>query len=280
MLPDPKLFASLLTEETGLPLIGSRIRHAGNEEIELVPSDHEPSQSFRLRTTLGWKSVEVSFEPGAYASALVASMSIASEEAKLVCQSVLQSAIADGADVTLVIDGIRYSSTDREPWDRPWSTCTASLSRGQLDINNGDNAADMQLLLTWTARLAAAMFALLPLAPDEEEVPQQLSGYPEGAMSKAVVNRYERDRRNRAAALAIHGYRCKACDCLMAEKYGLQAATLVEVHHTTPVHALGAVYLINPRTDLVPLCPNCHSVVHTRNPPLSIEEIRTLLGIQ
>jgi hypothetical protein len=45
---------------------------------------------------------------------------------------------------------------------------------------------------------------------------------------------YERDRRNRAAALAIHGYSCKACNSDLSSIYGTAAAGLIEVHHLTP----------------------------------------------
>jgi 5-methylcytosine-specific restriction protein A len=90
------------------------------------------------------------------------------------------------------------------------------------------------------------------------------------------VNRYERDRRNRAAALAIHGYVCKACDLEMSDRYGPDAAGLIEVHHVTPVSEVGPGYIIDPRTDLVPLCPNCHSVAHRRSPPFSVDELRDM----
>ena len=65
---------------------------------------------------------------------------------------------------------------------------------------------------------------------------------------------------NRAAALAIHGYLCKACDLDMGLRYGPAAAGLIEVHHVTPVSASGPGYIIDPKSDLVPLCPNCHFV--------------------
>lgn len=103
---------------------------------------------------------------------------------------------------------------------------------------------------------------------------EDLSGFPEGAKLPITVNRYERDRRNRAAALAIHGFRCKACDRLMSDHYGEIAATLIEVHHLTPVSELGPGYIINPATDLAPLCPNCHAVAHLRSPPFTVEELR------
>ncbi|ARP65531.1 hypothetical protein A9K65_020780 [Mesorhizobium sp. WSM1497] len=122
------------------------------------------------------------------------------------------------------------------------------------------------------------MLALLPLEPIEE--PENPLGLPEGAVSRIEVNRYERDRRNRAAALAIHGLSCKACELDMSKRYGAAAAGFIEVHHTTPVSTVGAGYIINPRTDLLPLCPNCHGVAHRRTPPYSLEEIRLMLATQ
>jgi 5-methylcytosine-specific restriction protein A len=273
MLPDPQRFARLVTAETGLPLEGTRGRHGQQEQIELVPADHKVSQTFRICSRLGWRSVDVSFEPGAYAGDLLAAMHEAPLESRKICESVLAASIADGAEIRLTLDGVAHTFPGVDLWNAKWKVFSAQLSRGQLDINSGDAQADLQQLVKWTGRLAAALFALMPLQA-EEEPDGQLTGYPEGAKTTVTVNRYERDRRNRAAALAIHGYRCKGCDHLMSEEYGDVAATLVEVHHVTPVHALGAGYMVNPETDLVPLCPNCHSVAHTRNPPLSIREIR------
>jgi 5-methylcytosine-specific restriction enzyme A len=273
MLPDPQQFARLVTAETGLPLEGSRGRYGQQEQIELVPADHKVSQTFRICSRLGWRSVEVTFEPGAYAGDLLAAMRESSPEARKICEGVFAASIADGAEIRLTLDGVPHSFPNVDLWNIKWTTFSAELARGQLDINSGDVRADMQQLAKWTSRLAVGLFALMPVQ-SEEEPDGQLAGYPEGAKTTITVNRYERDRRNRAAALAIHGYRCKGCDHLMSEEYGDIAATLIEVHHTTPIHMLGLGYVINPEADLVPLCPNCHSVAHTRNPPLSIDEIR------
>jgi 5-methylcytosine-specific restriction protein A len=273
MLLDPQQFAAVITAETGLTLIGRRIQHGQHDEIELVPAEHQASQTFRLRCRLGWRSVEVNFEPGAYARDLVVAMREATDEARGVSESVFAATIADGAEIRLTLDGVSQSYTKGQLRNAKWTSFSAQLTRGQLNVNAGDPREDTTQLAKWTGRLAAAVFALMPLQA-EEEAGTELIGYPEGAKTTVSVNRYERDRRNRAAALAIHGYRCKGCDRLMSEEFGDVAATLIEVHHTTPVHALGPGYRINPETDLVPLCPNCHSVAHARNPPLSIAEIR------
>ena len=133
--------------------------------------------------------------------------------------------------------------------------------------------------MEWQRVCAAAHAAVIALLPVEEELEEVFDshGLPEGAKMRIEVNRYERDRRNRAAALAIHGHRCMACDTDMAERYGPVAEGLIEVHHIVPVSVIGPKYVVNPRSDLVPLCPDCHAVVHRRSPPYSIQELQNML---
>jgi 5-methylcytosine-specific restriction protein A len=152
-----------------------------------------------------------------------------------------------------------------------------------LALNDGGQADSDRLLALWTGRAAAAVLALLPLESETghgEAEPETLevTGLPEGARTRIEVNRYERDRRNRAAAIAIHGHACMACKLDLGVKYGFAAAGLIEVHHLTPVSPLGTSYVVNPATDLIPLCPNCHSVAHRRSPPFSVEELRLMVA--
>jgi 5-methylcytosine-specific restriction protein A len=149
-----------------------------------------------------------------------------------------------------------------------------------INVSDGDSEGDSRAIALWTGRAAAAVVALLPVEIEggENQPMPDVIGFPEGAVCRIEVNRYERDRRNRAAALAIHGYVCMACDCDMERTYGAVAAGLIEVHHTTPVSQIDPSYVLDPRTDLVPLCPNCHAVVHRRSPPYSVGDLRTMLG--
>jgi len=102
-------------------------------------------------------------------------------------------------------------------------------------------------------------------------------GLPEGAVIRVLTNRYERSPRNRALAILIHGTTCLGCGLQMGDRYGAIAADHIHIHHTTPIHQMGAEYVCNPKTDLVPLCPNCHFVCHLRNPPLGVSELRQLV---
>lgn len=281
MSPDPSLLAARVSAETGLAFVGTPGRDPdGSRWIELRPADHPVSQTFTVRTMIGWRRLEVKFRPGSFAGDLISHMGQADEAQQRTFQSVLQSCREDSAEVQLALNGLSRDPEDAALWEDDWRSVELSIRRGMLTINDGDDDADMQQVSLWTCRVAAAVLSLLPLETDGEDDPvaSDVEGLPEGGKATIEVNRYERDRRNRSAALAIHGHSCKACDLDMGKRYGPAASGFIEVHHVTPVSEVGAGYIIDPRTDLVPLCPNCHSIAHRRSPPFSVAEIRAMLS--
>jgi hypothetical protein len=110
--------------------------------------------------------------------------------------------------------------------------------------------------------------------PDE---PPPGHDYYEGAFTMAQVNRYERDRGARRACLAYHGRVCAVCEISFPERYGDIGKGFIHLHHLKPLGAIRKEYRVNPKTDLVPVCPNCHAMLHTSEPPLSIKELRASL---
>jgi 5-methylcytosine-specific restriction enzyme A len=44
--------------------------------------------------------------------------------------------------------------------------------------------------------------------------------------------------------------------------YGEIGRDFIQVHHVVPVSELGNGYQLDPVTDLVPLCANCHAMAH------------------
>lgn len=99
---------------------------------------------------------------------------------------------------------------------------------------------------------------------------------PEGAVRRVPVNTYERDPRNRAMAIERHGTACLGCEREMSATYGEIARDIIHIHHTIPLSTLDAPRVPNP-DELVPLCPNCHVVVHLQDPPLTIAELREII---
>lgn len=102
--------------------------------------------------------------------------------------------------------------------------------------------------------------------------------FPEGALSRVEVNRYERDPRARRACLEHWGYRCAACDFSFEERYGALGRNYIHVHHTLELSRVPQGYQVNPVDDLRPLCPNCHAMIHRGpGPALTIDELKRQL---
>jgi len=105
-----------------------------------------------------------------------------------------------------------------------------------------------------------------------------LESLQDGEKKKRYITTYERDPKLRRHAIEIHGTSCAACTFNFGETYGEYAEGFIHVHHTTPVSELDGPQTIDPQTDLVPLCANCHAVVHRRKDnTLTIGELRRLL---
>tara|TARA_B110000503_G_C7153881_1_gene416376 strand:+ start:2156 stop:2830 length:675 start_codon:yes stop_codon:yes gene_type:complete len=102
----------------------------------------------------------------------------------------------------------------------------------------------------------------------------------EGAKHLRAVTTYERSPINRQLAIQIHGSTCKVCGFNFAKTYGRLGDGVVEIHHKTPVHLMKQQSVVDPRTELVPLCSNCHTMVHRVDPPIPIEELARVVESQ
>lgn len=102
----------------------------------------------------------------------------------------------------------------------------------------------------------------------------------EGALQTVELTAYERNATARRLCIAHYGATCQACDLNYEDKYGPIGADLIHVHHVTPLSAIGEAYQVDPVRDLIPLCATCHHVVHRRDPPYSLSEIRAALTAQ
>jgi len=110
--------------------------------------------------------------------------------------------------------------------------------------------------------------------PDEL---QENEGYIEGAAQEVLVNRFERSLEARNACIAHHGCTCRVCSIDFRRRYGELGTGFIHVHHVVPIASVGTGYRVDPVQDLVPVCPNCHAMLHRREPPLAIEELRGLV---
>ncbi len=102
----------------------------------------------------------------------------------------------------------------------------------------------------------------------------------EGALIRVMANKYERNQKARRECVKKKGYRCMVCGCDFEETYGDIGKGFIHVHHLTPISSIGKEYELNVETDLTPVCPNCHYMLHRKDPPYTIEELKDLLKVK
>lgn len=114
---------------------------------------------------------------------------------------------------------------------------------------------------------------------DSQPFPEEIlpsESYTEGAVRQVLANAYERDEKARREAIRYHGCVCKVCGIDFEAAYGSIGAGFIHVHHIVPLSTIGAEYIVDPKTDLVPVCPNCHAMIHRKSPPFLIDELRAM----
>lgn len=147
----------------------------------------------------------------------------------------------------------------------PWNHLQGSGVRVSDD-------AERRLHKEWDQHLARIAY---PHRGGPEEV---VSGtYPEGAVSRVTVNRYERDPRARSACLDHHGYDCQICGFNFEKVYGAAGRAVITVHHVRELSTLGPDYELDPIQDLIPVCDNCHRMLHSQRPALTPMALRKVL---
>ena len=111
---------------------------------------------------------------------------------------------------------------------------------------------------------------------DEEQNNQYSNEYYEGNAQQVLVNRYERNPQARKECIEKFGCKCQICEMDFEKVYGEVGKGFIHVHHITPISdKKGKMYLINPETNLIPVCPNCHAMLHKGK--LSIEDLREII---
>jgi predicted HNH restriction endonuclease len=142
-----------------------------------------------------------------------------------------------------------------------------------------------------TAQSAAQLDKFLPvLEQDTKEavlveipfaLPEELSeveSYPEAAKKPIYVNAFEHNTIARSKCLQHYGFSCSVCDFNFEAAYGEIGRNYIHIHHLVPLSEIDDSYLLDSIEDLRPICPNCHGMIHQKQPAYTIAEIKGLLG--
>ena len=134
-------------------------------------------------------------------------------------------------------------------------------------------AATRKLTDLWADHVRELIFR----SPDEPPPSGPGQTFPEGALTRVEVNRYERDRRARKTCLSHWGYRCSVCDFSFQDCYGPLGEDFIHVHHTIELSLVPPDYQVDPVADLRPVCPNCHAMLHRTRPAMTIDALKKIL---
>lgn len=177
-----------------------------------------------------------------------------------------------GSDFVCTVNGSAVEDINEIP-SFEWHDFQLKWKSDFLEIQKGMDfdyqKMQKQISLFWGLILSFA---------GDSGLPQSLEA--EGEKVRSVSTRYERSPVNRKVCLSLHGFRCSVCGLLMKEKYGDVGDGYIEVHHIIPVSSYGMSRTVDPSVDLIPVCPNCHAMIHRRNPPYTLDEVKEMLGVQ
>ena len=96
------------------------------------------------------------------------------------------------------------------------------------------------------------------------------------------ITKHERNRALRQACLKHYGYKCQVCEIKFDEVYGEIGKDFIEVHHLEPISNTDEEHALDPLTGLVPLCSNCHSMIHRGGKdgqPMPLEELKQIYNM-
>lgn len=262
--------ARLISLETGLLFQAERIVVDGFSGWSVgYKAQVDQGLGFDLLLAVGFRSVEVTMRPTRFSGPLVRSFSgkLAADPGGWVSQ--LDRVRSEGLTVTIYADhevlvsnadlpGLDFRSIEIE--------CVARI-RGK-GVEERRRAA----LAACRAAVALILFGL------ELQAIETFEDLSEGSAVRIEVNKYERNPVARMQCIAHYGSQCWVCDLSFAETYGELGDGYIHVHHRVMVSSRGGEsYVVDPIRDLVPLCPNCHMMIHRRRPPLEPAELRGIL---
>lgn len=109
-----------------------------------------------------------------------------------------------------------------------------------------------------------------------EEVSKDMR-FAEGSVKKITVNAYERNQTARKLCIKYQGSICKVCNFDFEKVYGAIGKGFIHVHHIYDLAKAPKNYQVDPAKDLVPVCPNCHAMLHSKQPAILVENLRKSL---
>lgn len=208
--------------------------------------------------------------PEKYAAFSIKDMAASTIEKKRMFSEYARQLNIKRAKTEFYINGTICDVLSPDTWPTDWNNYRLRVSRSPICAENED-LNEAEVASSWAAIVIGMFMSLLEVISLDD------SKYAEGGVKRTEVNRYERNPINRELCLASNGYTCKICGFNFEEHYGEYGRHFIHVHHIIPVSYNETSYYLDPVKDLIPVCPNCHAMLHHKNPPLEPSELADIM---
>ena len=176
--------------------------------------------------------------------------------------------------VSIQLDGRPADVEDVQStaWQRIEIDCTVGFA--------GSDSIDGRRRAFTDAAGTCLSLVLLALDSDTSGEDSSSEGDLEGTVTQTRMTRYERSAVNRLRCIQFWGTSCWVCDFDFRSTYGALGEGFIEVHHLQPLANYSTPHAVDPKRELVPLCSNCHSMVHRDHvlSPMHPRALRELIG--
>lgn len=260
-----------------------RVENPGKSpQIVIIPTESNQSLFDLVLQFQNEIRLSMELKPQRYSANMVRSMGNASSEQKTKFVSFCKLMHEEGAKTVFRINDENADPFCWEKWPDDWHSVTFKVTIIPIIFSGEDMPDYEKTSIKWGSLMMGSILSLLQVVPnvahiDNSGPEEAVEGYREGNCTRVLTNKYERNPSNRLLCLEKYGYSCQICGFDFEKRYGDIGHNFIHVHHITPVSQIGSDYIINPLEDLIPVCPNCHAMLHSSNPPISPEELKKRL---
>lgn len=250
------------------------IKQEQGESLCIISPKNELKELFEI--TISYRQrirMIIEIKPQSYSANMLHEMCNAAIEKQRVFVGFVHLMEEKGAKVNISINDLART-TENIVWGEKWNNFNIRITRimDEHELKIGEFVPES--IVNWACLSSGMMLALLEIIED----PIENRVYKEGKKSQALTNRYERNPANRELCLQYHGYKCQVCEFEFENMYGEIGLQYIHVHHIEKVSSHGGEYLLDPVKDLIPVCPNCHAMLHREDPPLSPDDLREIIN--
>ena len=224
--------------------------------------------------------LNMSFEPHKFSMPMIKTMAQCDFSQKKSFTAMATLMKNSGAKISFRINDTECSYEDFDEWPTDWNKVDIKVSVFPIINDNEEKHDYRKQALFWGTRMTGLLLSLLKLERINDDEQSEIKGFEEGNKIRVLTNKYERNSVNREICLAHYGYNCAVCGVNLERTYGPIGKNFIHVHHIIPVSEMGEHYVVDPLNDLVPVCPNCHSMLHRTDPPYTVAELKDMISRQ